>query len=129
MPESASHLSLMEGQQLDGYCETYVTPDVYWQGNAALNYSRALFTTQPITVSLWAWCTQLDYYSQAETQAYLDAMGAQLEAEFPAITFVYMTGNAQSAEQNRYDRNNQIRTYLPAKQQDPLRLRGSRLLV
>ena len=36
---------------------------------------------------------------------------SQLEAEFPDIMFIYMTGNAQSSEQNRYDGNNQIREY------------------
>ena len=36
---------------------------------------------------------------------------AQLESEYPAVTFVYMTGNAQSAEANRLQRNNQIRDY------------------
>ena len=36
---------------------------------------------------------------------------AQLESEYPNITFVYMTGNAQSETQNRVDRNNQIRDY------------------
>ncbi len=34
-----------------------------------------------------------------------------LEAAYPNITFVYMTGNAQSESSNRYDRNNQIRQY------------------
>jgi hypothetical protein len=36
---------------------------------------------------------------------------AQLESEYPGVTFVYMTGNAQGSEQNRYDRNNQIREF------------------
>ena len=36
---------------------------------------------------------------------------SKLEKEFPDITFVYMTGNAQNPDQNRLNRNNQIRQY------------------
>jgi hypothetical protein len=53
----------------------------------------------------------LDSYSQSQARVYLDNM-AQLETEFPDVTFVYMTGNAQGQEsQNRYDRNQEIRAY------------------
>jgi hypothetical protein len=110
VPQTSDYLSLMEGHEVDGYCETYITPEYYWQGAAALNMTRSALNTQDINVSLWAWCTQLDYYSQGAAQGYLDAM-AQLESEYPGVTFIYLTGNAQSSEQNRVDRNNQIRSY------------------
>jgi hypothetical protein len=41
---------------------------------------------------------------------YMDAI-SEIEAQFPDVTFIYMTGNAQSEEQNRVSRNNQIREY------------------
>ncbi len=110
MPVTETFLSLMDGQFLTGYCETYITPDLYWEGNNALNITRSVLQAKDVNISAWAWCTQLDYYSTAQTQIYLDNM-SQLESEFPEITFVYMTGNAQSMEQNRLDRNNQIRQY------------------
>ncbi|MCP5107584.1 MAG: BACON domain-containing protein [bacterium] len=110
MPQTTAYLSLMDGQYYDSYCETYVTPDLYWEGTNGLNITRGVLNSFDVNVSLFMWCSQADYYSQSEVQAYLNAM-AQLESEYPNITFIYMTGNAQSEEQNRYDRNNQIRQY------------------
>lgn len=110
MPQTSQYLSLMDGQYFGNYCETYVTPDLYWEGSDGLNKTRSVLNGFDVNISGWAWCTQLDYYSASEVQAYLNAM-SQLESEYPDIKFIYMTGNAQSAEQNRYDRNNQIRQY------------------
>lgn len=111
VPVTTTHLSLMDGQYYDSYCETYVTPELYWEGDAAMNITRSVLTSFDVNVSLWAWCSQLDYYSQSEVEVYLNNM-AELETEFPGVTFIYMTGNAQSQEeQNRYDRNEQIRAY------------------
>ena len=110
VPQTTQYLSLMDGQYFDYYCETYVTPDLYWEGSYGLNITRSVLNSFDVNISLWAWCYQLDYYSQGQARAYLAAM-AGLESEFPNVTFIYMTGNAQSEEQNRYDRNNQIRDY------------------
>ncbi len=74
-----------------------------------------------ISVSLWSWCSQQAHNSEAQTQAYLDAMAAMEQAN-PNVTFVYMTGNAQAwhghhsyhddeGGYNRYLRNEQIRAY------------------
>lgn len=111
VPETTTQLSLMDGQQIDGYCETYITPDLYWEGSSALGITRSVLRRFNVNISLWAWCTQLDYYSQSQVETYLNHM-TQLESEFPDVNFVYMTGNAQSEEnQNRYDRNQQIRNF------------------
>jgi hypothetical protein len=108
VPEGAG-LRMMDGQPTS-YCETYITPELYWDGADALNITRQVLNNHQVNVSLWSWCSQLDYYSQSEVQHYLDNM-ARLEEEFPDVIFVYMTGNAQSQENNRYQRNNQIREY------------------
>jgi hypothetical protein len=110
VPQTTQYLSLMDGQYFDDYCETYVTPDLYWEGSYGLNITRSVLNSYDVNVSLWAWCTQVDDYSQSQVQSYLNTM-AQLEQEYPDVTFIYMTGNAQGEEQNRYDRNNQIRQY------------------
>lgn len=111
VPESTTHLSMMDGQFYDSYCETYVTPELYWEGTSAMNITRSMLDSFNVHISLWAWCCQLDYYSQSQVETYLNNM-SQLESEFPGVTFVYMTGNAQSDEaKNRYDRNEQIRAY------------------
>lgn len=78
-----------------------------WDG-ATRSYLAANPTTNVI---IWSWCGQVDG-SQAEIQNYLDRMN-QLEADFPAVRFVYMTGhlNGGGATGNVNVRNNQIRAY------------------
>ena len=56
---------------------------------------------------------ELDSYTEAEVQEYLDAVNL-FEQQYPNVTFVYITGNAQAngeAGYNRHLRNNQIRDY------------------
>ena len=110
VPITPDYMSLMDGQYYDDYCETYVSPDLYWEGALGLTMTRSVLNSFDVNVSMWAWCSQLDYYTQAEVQVYLNNM-AQLESEYPGVTFVYMTGNAQGSDRNRYDRNNQIREF------------------
>ena len=110
VPVTSEYMSLMDGQYYDSYCETYVTPDLYWEGTPGLNITRSVLDSFDVNISMWAWCSQLDYYTEQEVQLYLNNM-AQLESEYPGVTFVYMTGNAQGSGQNRYDRNNQIRAF------------------
>jgi hypothetical protein len=93
---------------------SYITPDLYWQTPEGIATTEATLTNNPsLTVSMWMWCTQLDSYSQEETQAYLDEMSS-LELAHPGVTFVYMTGNAQATGSdgyNRWLRNEQIRQF------------------
>ncbi|MEN8152861.1 MAG: hypothetical protein ABFR75_02475 [Acidobacteriota bacterium] len=110
MPDTDQYLSLMDGQYSNGYCETYVSPDLYWESDHGLSLTRNMLNSHNVNVSMFAWCSQLDYYSSSEVENYLNKMAA-LEKEFPNIVFIYMTGNAQSSERNRYDRNNQIRQF------------------
>lgn len=109
LPQSQNTLRMMDGQ-MSSYCETYVTPDLYWESDYGMSTTRSVLNNFDVNVSMFAWCSQLDYYSQSEVQTYLNRM-SQLESEFPDVTFIYMTGNAQSEDQNRVDRNNQIREY------------------
>ncbi|MBK8475954.1 MAG: fibronectin type III domain-containing protein [Opitutaceae bacterium] len=74
--------------------------------------TRSYLAANPSTnVIIWSWCGQVDG-SQAEIQNYLDRM-SQLERDFPAVRFVYMTGhlNGGGATGNVNVRNNQIRAY------------------
>ena len=110
LPNENDALCIFDGQEGD----TYITPDEYWQTKSGMDKTRSVLTNNPsLNVSQWAWCTQLNSYSEAQVQAYLDSIST-LEAEFPYVTFVYMTGNAQatgSSGYNRYLRNEQIRQY------------------
>ncbi len=62
-------------------------------------------------VVIWSWCGQADT-SAADIQLYLDRMN-QLENDFPAVKFVYMTGHlvGSGAAGNLNLRNQQIRDY------------------
>ncbi len=64
-------------------------------------------------VIMWAWCGQLSGYSTSDVyNQYLNDMN-QLEQDYPAVTFVYMTGHADgSGLEGDLHRNNQtIRNY------------------
>jgi hypothetical protein len=63
---------------------------------------------------IWSWCGQADT-SAENMQIYLDLMSG-LEADYPDVTFVYMTGhlNGTGEEGNLHQRNNQIREHCRA---------------
>lgn len=110
LPTEAGALCILDGNPP----QDYITPDLYWQGASALALTQNTLDDNPaLTISLWSWCTQVDYYSEEDVQEYLDAMNS-LEVANPGITFIYMTGNAQAADSsgyNRWLRNEQIRQY------------------
>ena len=118
LPNESGAFCIFDGQEFDDY----ITPDEYWQTSTGMNYTRNVLNNNPsINYSMWSWCTQVNGYSEDAIQAYLDSI-SKLETEFPNVTFIYMTGNAQSwhghhtytSDQggyNRYLRNEQIRQY------------------
>lgn len=110
MPDTSDYLSLMDGQTYSGYCETYVSPDLYWETSEGLGLTRNMLKGHNVNVSAFAWCSQMDYYSASQVEDYLQAI-SDLEEEYPDVVFIYMTGNAQSSDRNRYDRNEQIRKF------------------
>ncbi|HKK42472.1 MAG TPA: hypothetical protein VJ963_08695 [Bacteroidales bacterium] len=65
-----------------------------------------------VNVIIWSWCGELSYASEENVNTYLSLM-SQLEAEFPAVTFVYMTGHLDGTgvSGNVNTRNEQIRNY------------------
>jgi fibronectin type 3 domain-containing protein len=74
--------------------------------------TRTYLAAHPeVNVIMWSWCGQVDG-TQAEIADYLARMTA-LEAAFPQVRFVYMTGhlNGGGAAGNVNVRNNQIRDY------------------
>jgi len=110
LPTDAGALCIYDGNAP----HTYVTPDLYWEGTTGTPITQNTIDNNPtLTVSLWSWCTQVDYYDEPGIQAYLDNMTA-LETANPGITFIYMNGNAQatgSSGYNRWVNNEMIRQY------------------
>ena len=67
-----------------------------------------------INVLMWSWCGQVSSISEANLIThYLQPM-AQLELDYPGITFIYMTGHADGTGENGnlHLRNQQIRQYV-----------------
>lgn len=64
-----------------------------------------------VNVVIWSWCGQVDA-SESDIDTYLDLMN-QLEADYPNVSFVYMTGHLVGSGEtgNVNVRNNQIRDY------------------
>ena len=64
-----------------------------------------------INVIIWSWCGQADT-TEANINTYLNLMN-QLESEYPAVRFVYMTGHlvGTGLTGNLHLRNEQIRAY------------------
>jgi len=92
--------------------ETYIEPGDYWDGSAGLNRTRAVAATGRYSLSMWSWCGQQSSNSASTTQRYLDAL-SQLETEFPAMRFIYMTGHTDGTglTGNLNLRNEQVRQY------------------
>jgi len=61
---------------------------------------------------VWSWCGQVSYATEADIDTYLVRMSS-LEAMYPGVAFVYMTGHldGSGASGNLNLRNEQIRAY------------------
>jgi len=65
-----------------------------------------------INVVMWSWCSGCSDNTEEGISIYLAAMEG-LEAEYPQVTFIYMTGHLDGTgpDGNLYRSNNQIRDY------------------
>jgi hypothetical protein len=65
-----------------------------------------------VNVVAWSWCGQVSSATDADIETYLSLMSA-LEQDYPAVTFVYMTGHLDGTglTGNLHARNEQIRAY------------------
>ncbi len=90
--------------------------DSGWSWDPAAFYATAaalLADAPEANAFLWSWCGELSWDTTA-VDAYLQAM-ARLEADYPGITFVYMTGHTDGpADQVLEDNNQAIRDYVAA---------------
>ncbi|MGA1823302.1 MAG: hypothetical protein ACMUIP_01470 [bacterium] len=83
-------------------------PDRSAWAQATRNY---LDEHSEVNVIIWSWCGQADT-TEENIDLYLGLMNT-LEAEYPNVSFVYMTGhlNGTGADGNLNQRNQQIRNY------------------
>ena len=95
LPSDANALRIYDGNNYPG--NTYITPELFWEGAGGLNHTRSVADSGWFDVSLWTWCGQMSYYSDAQIQQYLDAM-AQLSGEYPGVEFLYYTGHTDGTQ-------------------------------
>ena len=65
---------------------------------------------------MWSWCGQVSWASDSDIADSYLALMDRLEADYPEVTFIYMTGHLDGSGEggNLHIRNNQIREYCRA---------------
>lgn len=82
-----------------------------WNANAYLNEARSILADVPeANAFMWSWCGEMSN-SGTDVAAYLDAMGT-LEAEYPNVTFVYMTGHLDGGSSALATNNDLVRNHV-----------------
>ncbi|MEN8179863.1 MAG: hypothetical protein ABFS39_14770 [Pseudomonadota bacterium] len=94
LPSDATALRVYDGNNYPG--DTYITPEQYWESEDGKDHTRSVMDKGWFDVSLWTWCGQMSYYSDAQIQEYIDVM-AQFESEYPDAAFVYYTGHTDGS--------------------------------
>jgi hypothetical protein len=69
-----------------------------------------------VNVIIWSWCGQASGYTEQEMLDWYLTPMSELEADYPGVTFVYMTGHSDGTGEsgNLHQRNQQIREYCAA---------------
>jgi hypothetical protein len=121
LPPGAGELRIFDGQPKT----PYVNAAGYWRSPGGIAKTQSVLDqNDAINVSIWSWCSEQNHSTEPQTQEYLDKMAA-FERANPDVTFVYMTGNAQSwrghhtynsdeGGYNRHLRNEQVRAFCRA---------------
>ena len=92
-------------------------PNGYWSTQRGLDMTKVAARSGLYNHSMFSWCGEMGAYTPQTVQRYLDTLNA-LEAEFPGMRFIYMTGHA--AYMDRWTggellRNNEmVRKYVKA---------------
>ncbi len=114
LPTAPGVFCIFDGQDI---YDDYISPDLYWETAEGMNYTRDVLDGNPsIRYTMWAWCGQPAYYDAGQMNAYCESL-AVIDAEYPGVTVIYMTGHAQYDGWdgwNRYHNNNIIRDYCAA---------------
>ena len=77
-----------------------------WDPDEFIPMAREMLDSAPeATAFMWSWCGEMGY-EDTDVQRYLDMM-SQLEAEYPHVRFVYMTGHTDG-DNDTLDHNNDL---------------------
>ncbi len=109
--------ALFLAEDMGGYDSTYGAYDLnqpnYGDFEAA---TSSYLTSHPtINVVVWSWCAGVSHADETTITNYLAGM-SRLEADYPGVRFVYMTGHLDGtgATGNLHLRNEQIRAFCRA---------------
>jgi hypothetical protein len=96
LPQDTTALRIYDGNNYTG--DTYINPDMYWESQDGINHTRSTLDTGWFDFSLWTWCGQMGYYSDAQIQEYIDVM-TQLDADpdYSEVAFIYYTGHTDGS--------------------------------
>lgn len=84
-----------------------------WNASSYLAHARSVLADVPEANAFsWSWCGEMSNQT-TDVDAYLSAM-ATLEAEYPAVTFVYMTGHLDGGSAALEANNNKVRQHVLA---------------
>lgn len=113
IPTGTGKLKMWDG--MTAATGNLVTQNQYWATEAGRNELRGILNSNPsIKYTMWAWSFEINTQTEASINTYLSTISS-LEAEFPNVAFVYMTGPATEYNAvNRMQRNQQIRAYCQA---------------
>ena len=91
LPESGSNAAL----RINYYT---LEANGYWSTPEGLNATKAAAQSGLYSHSMFSWCGEMSSNSKETVQRYLSALD-ELEAEFPKMRFIYMTGHAEYVDQ------------------------------
>jgi hypothetical protein len=116
----ADYLGEVVGRQAYRFCRGWRTPPAQgnppcmrmgyddswsWDPDTFLDTARDLLADAPqATAFMWSWCGEMSD-EDTPVERYLEMM-AQLEAEYPHVRFVYMTGHTDGGDNEALFRNN-----------------------
>lgn len=110
LPDDTSDLRIYDGNGIPGG-NTYITPDLYWEGESGISYTRYVADTALFQYSMWSWCGQASYYSENSINQYVTILN-QLETDYPGMRFIYMTGHSDGGSEFLAQNNDIIREYV-----------------
>jgi hypothetical protein len=109
LPAGTNLLKIYTGNNYSG--NTYITPDMYWEGSTGISHTTSTAATGLFDYSMWSWCGQAEYYSNDQINTYLAQMRA-FETAFPDMRFILMTGhNVGNPGTSLLAHNQMIRNY------------------
>ena len=89
---------------------SYITPALYWATLDGITRTKIVANTGLYGFSMWAWCGEQSENPTETVQLYLDTM-AGLEAQYPAMRIILMTGHTDGGSTTLERNNDMVRQY------------------